>query len=741
MEPSFKLSKSIDWSGISDGKDTERVKRPPYDIEVMIGLSDWVYGELTKRGAYPNDLVNLLLPATQALNKALELWDFAGSADEWNDRSYWNLVSISPHPQNNRYRSWVILIELCRDLWKAAWDNNRVLAKSVLNLWRSLKYPVFRRLTLHAMTVTDVSSQDNVVNYLLEDNGWWLWSVETRREVFRLLAVLWPELDEETADHLIDTILQGPPKEMFRVDLTHGDWEQLFDHDIWLMLSKLQSFGRALPTKAKEILQQLTLKHPDWALQKGERDEFTHWSETRVGHEVDITADELFAKEVPELIDYLSQDSMQYGEGRIDLFRVGCKSYRKKVIEVLHYLTSSGNWHKHIWHAGLVGLAVCDEKTWGEVAPLLVEASPEFYREEAWAIAWWTKKTASSIDCESPEEVYFWSVFESILDNVLDDEEPDRDSDAVNYAINHPVGIITEALMDRFSAYKLEVGQGIPDGPLQACVNQLISSKTQSSLAGKIIFASRLHYFHAVDPGWAEGNLIPLFDWKDSEFAAWIWQGYLWSPRISTDLVIVLKEHLVSSVKRADQLGDSADRLFQLFTIVCLEYPNLYKAQEKHDVLIAMGPDGLVHVAKFFWHSISGDADSADNYWRNRIKPFMRRAWPKAAEFVSDKTSEYLALMATELDEAFGEVLGFIIPLLKPWTDLSSLLTHLDNKSLPDQQPRQVMRLLSAVFTYEDQWPPDIFRNILNRLVKAEQEIANDSAYRVMDDYLVQRDL
>lgn len=741
MEPSFKLSKSIDLSGLwSDENDEDQiVKRPPYEIEVVIGLSDWVYKELTKLDAYPGDLVNLLLPATQALIKALEFWDFAGFEDELHDRSHWDMVSISPHPQNRRYRTWVILIELCRDLWEATWEDNKVKAQSVLDIWRSLKHPVFRRLTLHAMTVKDIANPDVIVDYLLEDNGQWLWYLSTRREVFRLLAVLWPELDEAIAVHLADTILQGPPREMYRADLTEEEWKERFNRDVWLMLSKLQSFGGILPTNAVEALQQLTSEYPLWALQEGERDEFTHWMETGSGLKVDITLDELFEKEVPDLVEYLSQEDRQFGEGRIDLFRVGCKDNREKAIEVLNHLAVSGNWDRSIWHAGLVGLADSDENTWREIAPLLNNAVPEFYREEGWPVAHWTKKNISSIECGAPEEHYFWVIFESLLHNVSDREEPI--SKAVNYAINHPVGIITEALIDRFSACGLKVDEGIPDGPLQEGVNQLISSETQASIAGKIILASRLHYFHAIDPGWAEENLIPLFDWEGSELAALIWQGYLWSPRISADLAIALKNHLVNAVKYADQIGALAEKLIQLFTVVCLEHSNLYTAKEQHNVLVNVGTDGLVYITEFFWHSIRVDEKSADNYWRNRVQPFMKRAWPKAAEFVSDKSSEHFSLMAIELDDTFEEALEFLWPFIKPFSDLSFLLTHLDAKGLPDQQPKVVLRLLSKVFTAEYQWPSKEFRNVLNRILHADPTIKNEPDYRIMNDYLVQRNL
>ena len=740
MEPSFKLSKSIYFTGLGNDDDAT-LKRAPYEIEVVIGFSDWVYIELTKLDAYPGELINLLLPATQALNKALQFWDFAGIDDERDDRSHWDIVSISPHPQNRRHHNWVILIELCRDLWEATWEKDLGKALSILDLWRSMKYPAFRRLTLHAMTVKDVAHLDVIINYLLEDNGWWLWSVVTRREVFRMLAKFWPKLDETKASHLTEIILQGPPREMYRDDLTQEEWKHRFDRDVWLMISKLQFFGGFLSSNAIEVLQQLSSDHPNWALQEEERDEFTHWMEIGWGPEVDIKLDELFGMKVPKLVEYLSQDNQKYGEGRIDLFRVGCKEYREKAIEVLFYLTANDDWNKNIWHAGLVGLAECDESTWREITPLLIRADPVFYREEAWSIAHWAKKSSSQIVPKSPEEEYFWVIFKSILDNSLDYKKPNEISDAVSYAINHPVGIVTEALIDRFGVRKFDIGEGITDGPLQESLNQLFISENQASFAGIIILASRLHYFHTIDPEWAKENLIPLFDWENSDFAQLIWQGYLWSPRITADLAIDLKNHLAIAVKHSNEMGDSTKRLIHLFTVVCLEHPDLYKAQEQRDALVGMGNDGLVHIAELFFRTIGGDVKSADNYWRNRIQPFMKRAWPKAAEFVSDKTSEYLSLMAAGLNDAFEEALEFLWPFIKVFPDISFLLTHLAATDLPDQQPRVAFRLIFKVFTNDYQWPSKKFRNILNRIIQAEPIIENEPTYRLIDDYLVQHNL
>jgi hypothetical protein len=738
MEPRFGLRKSIEWPDILAREDADRGERPVYEIRVDIGLSYTEYEEIRKIESYPDRMLTLLLPSTLFLNKALEMWEYADSANERHDPSQLALASISPHPQNKPYYSWAILIEMSRDLWIAAWNRDRALAQSVFDLWRSLKYPVFRRLVLHVLSVSDAMGQNDTVAYVLGSDGWWIWSPETRREVFRLLAVLWPKLSEANSNILMEDILKGPPRDMFREDLGESEWNELKDQEIWLMLAKLQSFGRALPTSAAVIYEKLVAEHNELQLQPEERDEFSHWMQTWSGHEVDISLNELFAKPAPSIVECLSQSDSQFIEGRLELFRAGSKTNSEKTIEVMKHLADKGLWNSKVWSASLVGLAECDDNTWKEVAPMLGGAPPDLYREEAWTIAFWARKSSSPITCGSEEEQYFWPIFKALLDNAPDSGEPDRQGEAVAYAINHPIGIITEALMHRFGAYNLKVGDGIASDRLRGCLDKLVNSRERTVIAGKIIIASRLPYFYAVDPSWTREHLLPLFDWEHSGWAAYVWQGYLWNARISADLARELREGLIESVKHADKFGDQVTtRLFQLIASICLECPDLYKAQEQHDVLAEMKSEGLAHIAELFWLTLKDDPESADNYWRNRIRPFMKKAWPKAATFISEKTSSYLSLMAIELNESFSECVDSIMPLLQPLDNLSFLLGRLKDKRLPDTQPRQVLRLLSAVFVSTDRYPFPDFRDVLNRLVQGDAGIAEERDYKRMNDYLL----
>ncbi|MFP3983861.1 MAG: hypothetical protein ACLFV2_09255 [Desulfurivibrionaceae bacterium] len=748
LEPSFAISKSIDF--LDPFRESyslkDREKSPPFRIDIVISLTEWAYDKLKKLDTYPDKFTDLLLPATHALLKALQFWEFAGLGDKKSDPGQGEMPSILPHSQNEPYRIWGILLEICRDLWETTWENDREKAYSILDIWRSLQYPTFRRLILYAMTVKDVADPEKIIDYVLEDNGWWLWAIPTQREIFRILAKVWPELNDTNADLLIKSILQGPPRVMFRADLTEEEWKRRVDRDIWLMLAKLESFGKPLPANAKEVLQRLSSKHPEWRLQEDERDEFTYWiGKVRAGPEVDISVPELFKKDIPSIIDLLSQTGSIYYEGRLDAFRVGSKEHRRKTIEALRYLLLNGDWNKDIWHAGLIGLTNCNENTWNEVAPLLTGADSELYGKASWPIAHWTKNSIGSIQCGSPEEYHFWTIFKALLDNCIDYKEPNQIEDAVTYALNNPVGIMTQALMDRFGACNLEAGQGLPKGSLRESLDILLNDKP-ATLPGKIILASRLPYFHAVDPIWTEKNLIPLFDWDKSKNPVLFWEGYMWNPRISADLAIALKGHLQKAIKNTDQLEERAtENLVNILAVVFLYYPELYKTKEQQDMLINAGTKGLEHITGLFWRSISRSEDSqdADNYWKNRVKPLIKRAWPKSPEFITGKTSKNFSLMLIELDETFPKAFEFLKPFLKPFPDLWFLVNQLDQKNLPQKQPQMVFQLLSKTFSKKlCQWPDNEFRNVLDKIVKKDPSInRDDPSYREMDDFLIQHNL
>jgi hypothetical protein len=85
--------------------------------------------------------------------------------------------------------------------------------------WFDLPYPTFKRLALFAASQGDCVDPTQWVEWLVLDEAWWLWSVDTQRETMRLLVQQGAKLPPEARIALETAILSGPPRHMFRDDL------------------------------------------------------------------------------------------------------------------------------------------------------------------------------------------------------------------------------------------------------------------------------------------------------------------------------------------------------------------------------------------------------------------------------------------------------------------------------------------------------------------------------------------
>ena len=155
LQPRLKLTRYYELPDEfldSDNEDDYQESTRLYDADAVILLSEWNFSQLKECENYPKLLIPILSDITQALIATMRLWGHLGHADRLHDRSSWDMASIAPHSQNNRFNNWVILTELCRDVWDACFEVDPVQAETILNLWKSIDYPVFRRLVLHAYT-------------------------------------------------------------------------------------------------------------------------------------------------------------------------------------------------------------------------------------------------------------------------------------------------------------------------------------------------------------------------------------------------------------------------------------------------------------------------------------------------------------------------------------------------------------------------------------------------------------
>ena len=198
-------------------------------------------------------------------------------ADEHSDLSYIHQPSISHHAQNQAFHDWTALIELVRDAWVALSGRSLEQARLAAEQWQQIPYPLFKRLAFFAAAQGTIIPLELALGWLLGDECWWLWSVETQRETLRLLVALAPRLSLAQIEILGTAILNGPPRIMFIDDIEREEWVRTVDREVWLRLAKLVGAGARLALRAQAAMEQLSKKYPEWQLQVDERDEFPFW--------------------------------------------------------------------------------------------------------------------------------------------------------------------------------------------------------------------------------------------------------------------------------------------------------------------------------------------------------------------------------------------------------------------------------------------------------------------------------
>ena len=211
-------------------------------IVLSLRDSDYWIPRLKDHLLSPETSPHMLHVFSGLLRDAMDLMRELDQADDKRDGSYHRRPSIAAHPQNSRFDDWTVLVDLTRDAWVATAAAAPRSAYLVADSWSTTPYPLFRRLRFFCATHSNVVPPHQAVGWLIADDGWWLWSIETEREAIRLLVHLAGHLDNEQQDILEHAILAGPPSSMYE-HVSDADFKDRVDRKTWLRLAKMEEAG------------------------------------------------------------------------------------------------------------------------------------------------------------------------------------------------------------------------------------------------------------------------------------------------------------------------------------------------------------------------------------------------------------------------------------------------------------------------------------------------------------------
>ncbi len=216
LTPCVSLREPFRWPA-EDGKNREPEHiKDLVEWEIVLS-TDHVHSslrDLPKDDRWTAALPELLSDFSALLRDALDLMRELGSADG-QERSVLRASTFdqSEHSQNKDFHDWTALIDLTRDAWLATAQQSPERGQ---DSWRSPggSRPIRCSGALRSsLRRRDVVIARLALDWLLADDHWWLWSVETEREAMRLLVALAPHLDEAMLAELEQAILCGPPRD------------------------------------------------------------------------------------------------------------------------------------------------------------------------------------------------------------------------------------------------------------------------------------------------------------------------------------------------------------------------------------------------------------------------------------------------------------------------------------------------------------------------------------------------
>lgn len=734
LTPKVALKKPFRWDESDEDHGAPERLNKLVDWELVLA-ADHVQSslpDLARADNWRNALPMLLDDFQQLLRDALDLLRELGDSDVRSDRSHWELPSISSHWQNRGFRDWIALIELLRDAWLVTREVNPERASQIARGWFALQYSTFKRLALFAASHDGCIAADQWVDWLVVDDSWWLWSVDTQRETLRLFVLQGAHLSPETSARVEVAILSGPPRTMFKDDIEPERWQSVVDREVWLRLAKLQEGGSTLGDIALRRYRNLSAANPQWKLATNESDEFSHWMSGTGDPDYEESRDiDIAPRKRRDLVNWLKQPSPARSPFHEDTWRETCRKHLLNAGFALRDLSLEGLWPPDRWREALQAWSEKRRvaRSWRLFAPL-VQAMPDgILREITQAVTWWLQVVSKLID---QHEEIFLDLCRRIL--ALPHQDGTETDDPVTTAINHPVGHVTQALLNLWFKREPNDNDTLPTN-LEPIFTQLCDTGLEQFRHGRVLLASRLIALFRVDGPWTETHLLPLFDWaRNPAEAKAAWEGFLWSPRLHRPLLIAFKAQFLDTAHHYGDLGEHGRQFAAFLTYAALDPVDGYTPHEFLSAISALPQQGLQEAAGTLVQALEGAGEQREDYWKNRIQPFWQRVWPKSLSLVSNGIAQSLARLSIAARGEFPSALSTLLDWLRPIEHPHYVIHRLHESGLAGRFPKDALRLLDAVL--DDQpWAPPELGQCLTAIAEAAPILVQDSRYQRLVEY------
>ncbi|WP_405122918.1 anti-phage defense-associated sirtuin Dsr1 [Pseudomonas sp. M20] len=737
LAPRLAIRKSWRWDSEEDLElNSEEVRLTDLVSCEVVLVSDHVQSTLGDLASeqWMTSLPLLFYDLQQNLRDTLDLYSELGEASEQYDRSHWDMPSITPHWQNRNHHEWTVVIELLRDSWIAVSNADKSAAAKLALLWFELPYPTFKRLALFAASNSTAIPPSVWISWLSRDEGYWLWSEQTKRESLRLLVLQAKQLNRSERTILENIILSGPPRLMFRSELSAVSWGEVVDECVWLYLSKLKESGLALSKVAKKRLNDLCSANVEWRIAPHERDEFSHWMsgtgdpDYEFSREVDIAP-----VKRKELVIWLRQKPAADRTRGEDTWREVCSKHLLNALFSLEDLAAEDFWPVQRWREAFQvwseGRKV--SRSWHHGAVLVSRMPGNILKEVAIPLCRW-------LDAVSKTNIRDDRVLIVLCNRLIEifntseankDQAEGHNHESVVEAINNPLGNVAQIIINIWFKRQPGDNDNLPLD-LLPIFSELCNPKSHQCRHARVILAANLIALFRVDRSWTEIYLIPFLDWERyPDEAKGTWEGFLWSPRLHQNLLIAIKPYFLDTAKHYSSLESHAQQFAIFLTYAALGPIEGYTKTEFRSAIAELPVSGLEQSAQALYQALEGAGNQREDYWKNRIQPFWQGIWPKSRDLATLAIAGSLARMSLAAGTEFPAALAAVRDWLRPLPHAHYLIKKLSESGLCSTFPDSALSILGLVIDSES-WPPLELGACLDQIVNSDESLRSDQCYR-----------
>ena len=720
-----------------------------YEIEMeLVGIKDdHEYIDYQEQAEdWTKSLAMMSDDLTTRLNEAM-VWfrEFSMANDDF-DTTYSQYPSVSPHKQNEYAPTWTHLIGLVRDSRKALLACGDKAAESrLVGRWRSLPYPIFRRLVLHAATEPSDADIDGGMEILLDGPNPALWDVYTLRETSRFLRKRGTDIKSDRLGRLIEAILQGPPEDTYSADLSEEEKENRHDRAILLRLYKLIESGARLPQRALETYERIRDER-QWNPCGDQSEEFVVFRSSnlhgyRFGDEESL--ENFVSMEIEQFLNWsktqAQNDSQPWNCGG------GWAGFVKKdysaALRLLSGAAAQSVWPIPPWYMILSernqnkGGKQPDEGQM-EVAILLSEMSSQALTGLADQAAKWLEHNRLRLGKRLRQKLWrqIWKVS---LNGAAPSGELNLDK-----AINHAGGILGEVLYqemeERITKVTPRQNTGFPR-LLRLDFKRLVESEDPSVKLARVSMAPMLLSLYRIDPEWTQRTFFERMDPSDQEmFDPYLWEAYFFRFIWTSDFLKAFKSSFLKILKKLDLISNQVhSKAIRVFVHMAIPVGRGIDAVEAREVLWQLDPSGLTYAAMALRGILQGADKKSSVLWRETVGPWFKEVWPTRTQDRSPELSRRLAWMVLETDAAFPEAVETIKDVLMQ-EEYSSVLRKLIDKekncNLVSRYPYATLILMHRVV--HDKSDEVSLKSLLGMISEAQPGLNDNQLFQELFDRL-----